>query len=58
LKKTKLTNKDIEFLVKLPIEYNSKNIVIGRYGIYGKDDSKNTALTTVELKDIIKTYGL
>jgi hypothetical protein len=59
LKKTKLTKKDIEFLVKLPIEYKSKNIVIGRYGIYGKDDTdKNTALTTVELKDIIKTYGL
>lgn len=57
-KKTKLTKKDIEFLVKLPIEYNSKNIVIGRYGIYSKDNTANKSLTPLELKDIIKTYGL
>jgi DNA topoisomerase-1 len=57
-KKTKLTTKDIEFLVKLPIQYNSKNIVIGRYGIYLKDETKNIALTQVEIKDIVKKYNL
>ena len=59
LNKKKLLKSDITFLVKLPIEYKDElKIVVGKYGIYLKDDKNNIALKPNELKDIITTYKL
>lgn len=59
LNKKKLSNIDIKFLVKLPIEYKDElKIVVGKYGIYLKNSKNNIALKPNELKDIITTYKL
>ncbi len=68
LKKSKLSENDINFLLKLPIPHkdiqddkdikDDTNIVIGQYGIYLKDSRKNISLKPEELKNIITKYKL
>lgn len=68
LKKSKLSENDINFLLKIPIPYkdiqddkdikDDTNIVIGQYGIYLKDSRKNISLKPEELKNIITKYKL
>lgn len=59
LDKKSLSKNDIIFLVKLPIKYkDDQDLVIGKYGIYLKDNKNNIALKPTELKDIITTHKL
>ena len=59
LDKKSLSKNDITFLIKLPIKYkDDQDLVVGRYGIYLKDDKNNIALKPTELKDIITTHKL